>query len=666
MRLCPKCGKKSQEARCPDDGTATLVLAQNPDSKLSEGTEVNGRYRIGRMIGQGGFGAVYRAKNLATDQDIAIKLLAVSLESDDSDMIQRFFAEAQVTASLKHPNTIRVFDFGQTEGGALYIAMELLSGRPLNEELRERVSSQHYFEEQDIITIGAQILRSLAEAHSANLVHRDLKPHNIFLHEVEGDDPVVKVLDFGIAKRLGSNLTGTGKAFGTPTYMSPEQAQNKGLDRRSDLYSLGCVLYQLAAGRPPYDGENPLSVLLSHVADPIPDLRQSALVPLSEAFVRVIERAMAKNPEDRFANALEMRQALEACRGAPRVGPTRSLRVIADSAMVSPADLDGSTDGYDALTVEPRTAAYKMPSAPGAASSAPPLQSPGAIAPPNSGPPTSGPPPLAPPQGPAPVHRTPPPGGAATGLYSPTARKDAAAAGPTTAPPAGPAPTSGAAATTATGATAQDEVEAPPAKRSGAVIFAVLAVLLIAGAAIAWLAGGGETATGESQPQAAADALAGQAAADPGAKPQAAEGAAAAAGSAAVAPAAPVAVAGEASAQAAAAAAPAGPVDVEVESDPPGATVEVGGVDAGKTPFKVSLSGEGSKTVVLRLDGYADKEISLDRKDAPHAKVTLRKLEGDDKVAEPKKAGGKAGGGRAGGKNNGTPKENKSALEERL
>lgn len=664
MRLCPKCGKKSQEARCPDDGTATLVLAQNPDSKLSEGTEVNGRYRIGRMIGQGGFGAVYRAKNLATDQDIAIKLLAVSLESDDSDMIQRFFAEAQVTASLKHPNTIRVFDFGQTEGGALYIAMELLSGRPLNEELRERVASQHYFEEQDIITIGAQILRSLAEAHSANLVHRDLKPHNIFLHEVEGDDPVVKVLDFGIAKRLGSNLTGTGKAFGTPTYMSPEQAQNKGLDRRSDLYSLGCVLYQLAAGRPPYDGENPLSVLLSHVADPIPDLRQSALVPLSEAFVRVIERAMAKNPEDRFANALEMRQALEACRGAPRVGPTRSLRVIADAAMVSPADLDGSTDGYDALSVEPRTAAYKMPSAPGAASSAPPLQGPAAGAPP-----TSGPPPLAPPQGPAPVHRTPPSGGAATGLYSPTARRDGAAAGPTSGPPAGPAPTSGAAATPATAAPVQDEADPAPAKRSGAVIFAVLAVLLVAGAAIAWLTGGGETATGESQPQAAANAQAGQAAADPGAKPQAAEGAAAAAATAPVAgngPAAPVAAGGEASAQADAAAAPAGPVDIEVESDPPGATVEVGGVDAGKTPFKVSLSGEGSKTVVLRLDGYADKEISLDRKDAPHAKVTLRKLESDDKVAEPKKAGGKAGGGRAGGKSNGTPKENKSALEERL
>jgi hypothetical protein len=204
------------------------------------------------------------------------------------------------------------------------------------------------------------------------------------------------------------------------------------------------------------------------------------------------------------------------------------------------------------------------------------------------------------------------------------------------------------------------------------VIFAVIAVLLVTGAAIAWLTGGGETASGESQAQAAADALAGQAAADPGGKPLAAAGSAAEASAAAAGaaagkdPAVPVAATGEASAQADAAAASAGPVDVEVESDPPGATVEIGGVDAGKTPFKVSLSGEGSKAVVLRLEGYADKEISLDRKDAPHAKVTLRKLESDDKVAEPKKAGGKAGGGRAGGKSGSTPKENKSALEERL
>lgn len=355
MRLCPKCGKKTEDARCPDDGTATLVLAQNPDARLTEGTEVNGRYRIGKMIGQGGFGAVYKAKNIATDQDMAIKLLAVSLDSDDSDVIQRFFAEAQVTAALKHPNTIRVFDFGQTEGGALYIAMELLSGRPLNEELKLRSSGGELMSEDEIITIGVQSLRSLAEAHAANLVHRDLKPHNIFLHEVEGDDPVVKVLDFGIAKRLGSNLTGTGKAFGTPTYMSPEQAQNKNVDRRSDLYSLGCVLYQCAAGQPPFDGDNPLAVLMAHVTQPPPDLRQIARTPLSEGFVRVIEKALAKNPDERFATAMEMRQALEACRGTS----TENLRATGYFGQAQPGTGGDhqATVAYDAGK-SGKTAAY--------------------------------------------------------------------------------------------------------------------------------------------------------------------------------------------------------------------------------------------------------------------------------------------------------------------
>ncbi len=355
-RLCPKCGKKTQEARCPDDGTATLVLSQNPDAKLPEGTEVNGRYRIDKIIGQGGFGAVYKAKNMATDQDIAIKLLAVALDQDDSDVIQRFFAEAQVTASLKHPNTIRVFDFGQTEGGALYIAMELLSGRPLNEELRDRLAENQPFTEAEIITIGSQVLRSLSEAHMANLVHRDLKPHNIFLHQVQGDDPVVKVLDFGIAKRLGSNLTGTGKAFGTPAYMSPEQAQNKNVDRRSDLYSLGCVLYQLASGKPPFDADNPLSILMSHVADTAPDLHETARSPLSDDFIRVVERAMAKSPSDRFETAIEMRQALDACRGADR--GERIRPTILPGTVPATDDAEPATESYDVVAARHKTSSY--------------------------------------------------------------------------------------------------------------------------------------------------------------------------------------------------------------------------------------------------------------------------------------------------------------------
>lgn len=310
MRLCPKDGIKTEQERCPECGTATLVLAQNPDSKLSEGTEINGRYRIDKMIGQGGFGAVYKAIHLATDQEMAIKVLGISLDSDESDLIQRFFAEAQITAGLKHPNTIRVFDFGQTEGGALYIAMELLSGSDLNDILKLRKENGEQMSEEETISIASQILRSLAEAHMVGLVHRDLKPHNIFLNEVPGDDPVVKVLDFGIAKRLGSNLTGTGQAFGTPNYMSPEQAQNRPIDARSDIYSLGVVMFQCVAMRCPFEGDNPLAVLLSHVTDAPPDLREFAGDRLSEAFIQIVERALAKDPLERFDGAIEMRKAL--------------------------------------------------------------------------------------------------------------------------------------------------------------------------------------------------------------------------------------------------------------------------------------------------------------------------------------------------------------------
>ena len=332
MRLCPKDGIKTEQERCPECGTATLVLAQNPDSKLSEGTEVNGRYRIDKLIGQGGFGAVYKATHLATDQEMAIKVLGISLDSDESDLIQRFFAEAQITAGLKHPNTIRVFDFGQTEGGALYIAMELLNGNDLNEILKERKEDGRAMSEEETIRVASQTLRSLAEAHMAGLVHRDLKPHNIFLNEVPGDDPVVKVLDFGIAKRLGSNLTGTGQAFGTPNYMSPEQAQNRPIDARSDLYSLGIVMYQCVTMRCPFEGDNPLAVLLSHVTDPPPDLREVSSVPLSEEFIGIIEKALAKDPFDRFESAIDMRRALSGIGRVSRETMVTTGAVIGDVA----------------------------------------------------------------------------------------------------------------------------------------------------------------------------------------------------------------------------------------------------------------------------------------------------------------------------------------------
>ncbi len=332
MRLCPQCGNKIEDLRCPTDGTSTLLLtAGPPEWRFSVGQEVNGRYRIGPVIGQGGFGAVYRATSRATGQDVALKVLSVALDGNDAEVVQRFFAEAQITASLQHPNTIRVFDFGQTEGGALFIAMELLQGQTLMETLDARLKAGQVLSQTETVRIGTQVLRSLGEAHLAALVHRDLKPQNIFLHEVKGDDPVVKVLDFGIAKRLGQKFTSTGQSFGTPHYMSPEHARGWAIDGRSDLYALGVVLYQCVAGRTPFEFDDAMQVLLAHVTETAPNLRLAARTPVSEGFVRVLERVLAKDPQQRFGSAIEMRQALEQLRDEPAVASLRDVATLPEA-----------------------------------------------------------------------------------------------------------------------------------------------------------------------------------------------------------------------------------------------------------------------------------------------------------------------------------------------
>ena len=612
MRLCPKCGQKNEDIRCPHDGTATLVLTANPESRLAEGTEINGRYRIRKMIGQGGFGAVYRATNIATDQDIAIKLLAVSLDSDDSDQIQRFFAEAQVTASLKHPNTIRVFDFGQTEGGALYIAMELLSGRPLNEILKRRLAEGRVMTEDETITIGTQVLRSLAEAHLAQLVHRDLKPHNVFLHEVEGDDPVVKVLDFGIAKRLGSNMTGTGKAFGTPSYMSPEQAQNQQIDHRSDLYSLACVLYQCVSGKSPFEGDDPLAVLLAHVTKTAPDLRVAAQTPVSEAFVRVLEKAMSKDPADRYATAIEFRQALDQARGRNRTETARSVLPSAAELAASPASSPA------AARTTGQTVGYGSPADPRA---------------PHDG--------RATPPGPGSAHTPASPDERTASYVPPVAASASTGRKPMPAPPRS---------ASSTRLTAQDEDAAPIAPPSGgkktlaigavvAAVVGVVAVLVLEPKPTP------TPVVAPEPPQNTAEAT----------KPPVPEPAPPEPVKPAPTPTPP---------EAAPAPKPAaGPASVVVDSDPAGASVLVAGQPVGKTPATVQVPAEGKVSAVVTLAGHRDLELELTSADAPRKVAKLTPIPG---AATRTNTGSKKGGGTAGGSGSGTKKGGGVDLDERL
>lgn len=317
-RFCPHCGMRANVDYCLIDGVATFEMkGGDPEAaKLDPGALVAGKYRILKQLGRGGFGAVYEAEHTGGLGKMAIKLLA--LAQQDEDDVRRFYREAQVTAQLRHANTVRVFDVGQVSGGALFLAMELLRGKSLEEELKERFRQQHVMSQTEAIDVACDVLRSLSEAHASGLVHRDLKPANLMLTEVDGE-LLTKVLDFGIAHVQDSSLTGTGRALGTPMYMSPEQCTGGSLDARSDLYSLGIILFRCVTGRVPFGDPNPLAIMFAHISQPCPDLYANARTPINDAFVAVLAKALAKDAADRFASAREMRAALEAAKAQPLI-----------------------------------------------------------------------------------------------------------------------------------------------------------------------------------------------------------------------------------------------------------------------------------------------------------------------------------------------------------
>ncbi len=309
MRVCLDCGAQTDGLFCATDGMATIVADRHPTSvQLQPQTIFASRYRIVGTLGRGGMGAVYDALHTGTGQRVAIKTLLIDV-AQEPQAVKRFFYEAKLTASLQHPNTIRVFDFGQSDDGIFYLVMERLQGETLGERLQRYTAEGHLMTESEAASIGVGVLRSLGEAHRVNLVHRDLKPGNIFLHDIGGGETVIKVLDFGIAKHNESHLTQTGTSLGTPSYMSPEQVMGQGIDGRSDLYSLGIVLYQCVTGKVPFPGESSYTVMMKQVHDPAPDLAEIGAT--SKGFAHIVQHAMAKKVDERYATAQALREALE-------------------------------------------------------------------------------------------------------------------------------------------------------------------------------------------------------------------------------------------------------------------------------------------------------------------------------------------------------------------
>ncbi len=264
------------------------------------GRVIDGRYEIQQRIGEGGMGVVYKARQISIDRIIAIKVLNQQMAQDPT-WVQRFYNEAKACSRLQHPNTIRMFDFGQTQDSRLFMTMEFLDGISLRDALaRGPIAPQR------VIKILIQCCASLAEAHSIGIIHRDIKPDNVFLLNMAGSPDFVKLLDFSVAKLLeGDRMkTQAGVVFGTPQYMSPEQGRGLPLDARSDLYALGVLAFEMLSGNVPYNDDNPMTIIQMHLHGQVPPMPQS--VPY--AVQTVVRRAMEKDPARRYQSAGEMMQ----------------------------------------------------------------------------------------------------------------------------------------------------------------------------------------------------------------------------------------------------------------------------------------------------------------------------------------------------------------------
>ncbi len=306
--------------RCNSCGNlfpSTLHFCLNDGSPLADletlvGITLDGRYRLDDLIGTGGMGDVYRATHVHLDTEFAVKLLKPEFVANQT-AIKRFRLEAKAAGRIHHPNAIRVTDFGVTSERIVYLVMEIVEGQSLRSMIREEEGMPY----QRTVNIVRQICAAVEAAHRGGVIHRDLKPDNILIETVNNMERV-KVLDFGIAKLKETKtepfLTQAGTIIGTPQYMSPEQCQGKALDPRSDVYSIGVILYEMLTGRVPFDGDSTIQIVFKHMHEPPQPFRE---IPrdVPDSLAEVVMRALEKDPDKRQASAAQLGDELKAAVG---------------------------------------------------------------------------------------------------------------------------------------------------------------------------------------------------------------------------------------------------------------------------------------------------------------------------------------------------------------
>lgn len=308
-KVCPSCGVKysPEMDRCPVDNSLLAVVRRDPFI----GKLIADKYKMVEILGSGGFSTVYKAEQQGLRREVAIKILHAEFV-DQAEKIRRFQQEAESISTLVHTNVAAVYDYGVLMEGQPYLAMELVQGTTL----AAVIAQSKTLPADRAVVIFLQACEGIAAAHATGLIHRDLKPSNIMLDTAEDGSDHVKILDFGLAKVISDDgaarehLTMTGEILGTPAYMAPEQCMGAAMDRRTDVYSFGCVMYETLSGHLPVEGDNSYEMMNKHINE-VPLSLSKVGVPVPPKLVRIVNKAMQKDPDDRYQDFAELKDALQ-------------------------------------------------------------------------------------------------------------------------------------------------------------------------------------------------------------------------------------------------------------------------------------------------------------------------------------------------------------------